>query len=106
MSDVFVLPSSFDPRATVVNEAMASGLPVIVTDRCGPAGDIVRHGDNGFVFAFGDVDALAAHLDALAGDPALRERMGARSREIIAGWDYRAGVDGVKQALRAIEERR
>ena len=106
MSDVFVLPSSFDPRATVVNEAMACGLPVIVTDRCGPAGDIVRHGQNGFVFGFGDVDALAAHLDALAGDPALRARMSAWSREIISGWDYRAGVEGVKQALRAIEARR
>src|SRR5205823_2176603 len=43
MSDVFVLPSSFDPRATVVNEAMACGLPIVITDRCGPAGDIVRH---------------------------------------------------------------
>jgi glycosyltransferase involved in cell wall biosynthesis len=106
MSDVFVLPSSFDPRATVVNEAMACGLPVIVTDRCGPAGDIVRHGENGFVFGFGDVDALAAHLDTLAGDPALRARMSAWSREIISSWDYRAGVEGVKQALRAIEARR
>lgn len=105
-SDVFVLPSSFDPRATVVNEAMACGLPVIVTDRCGPAGDIVRHGDNGFVFRFGDVDALAAHLDTLAGDPDLRTRMGARSREIISAWDYRPGVEGVKQALRSIEARR
>jgi glycosyltransferase involved in cell wall biosynthesis len=106
MSDVFVLPSSFDPRATVVNEAMACGLPVIVTDRCGPAGDIVRHGDNGFVFRFGDVDALAAHLDALASDAELRRRMSERSRQIIAAWDYRAGVEGVKEALRAVEARR
>jgi glycosyltransferase involved in cell wall biosynthesis len=50
-ADAFVLPSLDDPRATVVNEAMASGLPVLITDRCGPAGDIVRHGENGFVFA-------------------------------------------------------
>jgi glycosyltransferase involved in cell wall biosynthesis len=104
-SDVFVLPSSFDPRATVVNEAMACGLPVIVTDRCGPAGDIVRHGDNGYVFPFGDTAALAAHLDALAADPALRARMGERSRAIIATWDYAAGVEGVKSALGAIGAR-
>jgi glycosyltransferase involved in cell wall biosynthesis len=101
-SDAFVLPSSFDPRATVVNEAMACGLPVLITDRCGPAGDIVRQGDNGFIFPYGDADALALHLDTLAADPALRARMAARSREIISDWSYETGVDGIKQALRFI----
>ncbi|HEU4886470.1 MAG TPA: glycosyltransferase family 4 protein [Thermoanaerobaculia bacterium] len=100
MADVFVLPSLDDPRATVVNEAMASGLPVAITDRCGPIGDIVRHGDNGFVFAPADVPALAGHLDALAADPELRARMARRSREIIATWDYSRGVRGVMEALR------
>lgn len=101
MADVFVLPSFDDPRATVVNEAMASGLPVIITDRCGPIGDIVQHGDNGFVFAPGDVPALTRHLDALAADPELRARMARRSREIIDTWDYSAGVRGVMEALRS-----
>lgn len=99
MADVFVLPSLDDPRATVVNEAMASGLPIVITDRCGPIGDIVQHGDNGFVFAPGDVPALARHLDALAADPELRARMAGRSREIIAAWDYSRGVRGVNEAL-------
>jgi glycosyltransferase involved in cell wall biosynthesis len=99
MADVFVLPSLDDPRATVVNEAMASGLPIVITDRCGPVGDIVRHGHNGFVFAPGDVQTLARHLDALAGDPELRASMARRSREIIATWDYSRGVQGVMEAL-------
>jgi glycosyltransferase involved in cell wall biosynthesis len=101
MADVFVLPSFDDPRATVVNEAMASGLPIVITDRCGPIGDIVQHGDNGFVFAPGDVQALTRHLDALAADPELRARMARRSREIIATWDYSRGVRGVMEALRS-----
>jgi glycosyltransferase involved in cell wall biosynthesis len=100
-ADAFVLPSLDDPRATVVNEAMACGLPVLITDRCGPAGDIVRHGDNGFVFAPGDAAALAAHLDTLVEQPELRERMSRRSREIISTWDYHRGVEGVLEALRA-----
>jgi glycosyltransferase involved in cell wall biosynthesis len=101
MTDVFVLPSLDDPRATVVNEAMASGLPIVITDRCGPAGDIVRHGENGFVIAPGDVPALASHLDALAADPELRARMSRRSREIIGTWDYTRGVQGVLEALQS-----
>lgn len=100
-ADTFVLPSHDDPRATVVNEAMASGLPVIITDRCGPSGDIVRHGWNGFVIEPGDVTALATHLDRLAQEPSLRAQMAARSREIISGWDYTRGVQGVLEALRA-----
>jgi glycosyltransferase involved in cell wall biosynthesis len=97
MCDVFVLPSTFDPRATVVNEAMACGLPVIVTDRCGPAGDIVKHDENGFVIAVGDAAALADDFDMLI-DREVRERMGQRSLEIIEHWDYETGVDGVKRA--------
>ena len=104
MSDVFVLPSEFDPRATVVNEAMASGLPIILTDRCGPVGDIARHGDNALVMKFGDRAALREHLDLLAANPELRQRMACRSREIIERWNYDAGVEGVRNALRFVAE--
>ncbi len=99
--DVFVLPTLDDPRGTVLNEAMASGLPVITTDRCGAIGDIVQHGENGYVFPAGDAAALARHLDTLAERPELRSHMAQRSREIIATWDYRRGVQGVVEALRA-----
>ncbi|WP_213803600.1 glycosyltransferase family 4 protein [Granulicella sp. dw_53] len=46
----FVLPSIREPWGLVVNEAMASSLPVIVSNRCGCAEDLVRHGHNGLVF--------------------------------------------------------
>ncbi len=99
MCDAFVLPSTYEPRGAVINEAMACGLPVVVTDRCGSLGDIVQDNDNAFVYPAGDADALARHLDALMDDD-LRTRMGHRSREIIATWDYARGVEGVKEALR------
>ena len=98
MCDVFVLPSTYEPRGAVINEAMACGLPVVVTDRCGSLGDIVQEDDNAFVYPAGNADALAQHLDRLMDDD-LRMRMGQRSREIIATWDYDRGVAGVKQAL-------
>jgi len=100
MADVFVLPSTYEPRGAVINEAMASGLPVVVTDRCGSIGDIVLDGDNAFVYPAGDAEALAKILDRLTDDEALRARMAERSREIIATWDYRRGVEGVKSMLR------
>ena len=98
--DVLVLPSLSEPRGLVVNEAMACGLPVIASDRVGAIGDLVQHGENAFVFPAGDANALAAALDRIT-DPALRARMAARSRELIAPWDYAHGVEGVLEALRA-----
>jgi glycosyltransferase involved in cell wall biosynthesis len=100
MANVFVLPSVYEPRGAVVNEAMAGGLPVVTTDRCGSIGDIVLDGENAFVYPAGDADALAAIMDRLAADGVLRARMAERSREIIATWDYRRGVEGVKEMLR------
>jgi len=106
LSDVFVLPSTYEPRGAVINEAMACGLPVIVTDRCGSVGDIVLDGENAFVYKAGDADALAGAMTRLAGEPELRERMARRSREIIGTWTFARGVEGVRLALRWIEERK
>lgn len=99
--DVFVLPSVYEPRGSVVNEAMACGLPVICTDAFGGIGDIVRDGENAMIFPAGDADALARDLDTLVENGELRARMAARSREIIGGWNYERGVEGVLEALRA-----
>lgn len=103
-ADIFVLPSSRDQRGTVVNEAMACGLPVVITDGVGiyGQGDIVRDGENGFVYPVGDIAALAHIFDSLVGDEALRARMGARGREIIATWDFDADVAGVLNALESL----
>jgi glycosyltransferase involved in cell wall biosynthesis len=103
VADVFVLPSLVEPRGAVINEAMACGLPVVVTDRCGSIGDIVLDGENAFIYPAGDADALADLLDRLTADPSLRARMAARSREIIATWDFHRGVEGVKAMLHWLE---
>jgi glycosyltransferase involved in cell wall biosynthesis len=99
MSDVFVLPSTYEPRGAVINEAMACGLPVIVTDRCGSIGDIVLEGENAFVYPAGDAEALAKSMARLVADPELRATMARRSREIIETWTFARGVEGVKAAL-------
>ena len=81
----FVLPSTREPWGLVVNEAMASGLPVIVSDRCGCAEDLVAQGRNGLVFDPSDERQLADCLGLLAGFDAGRlAAMGRDSLERIA----------------------
>lgn len=102
MSDVFVLPSHFEPRGAVVNEAMAAGLPCVVTDRVGSSGDIVRNGVNGFVYQAGDVKGLTEPLEKLVSDPLLRRTMGDESRSIISRWGFREDVEGIVSACEAV----
>lgn len=83
-ADLFVLASSDDPWGLVVNEAMAAGLPVVVSDACGAALDLVAPGENGWTFCNGDVDNLADRLRRVLG--ADMAAMGQRSQTMIASW--------------------
>ena len=79
-----VLPSSREPWGLVVNEAMASGLPVIVSRVCGAAGDVVLEGQNGFTFdstSCEELTQLLLRVSSLSSD--VLGAMGQRSREII-----------------------
>jgi 1,2-diacylglycerol 3-alpha-glucosyltransferase len=83
----FVLPSIREPWGLVVNEAMASGLPLIVSNRCGCTEDLVESGGNGYLFDPTNDAELADHmLMVSASSQAVLDAMRQRSREIIA--DY------------------
>lgn len=105
-SDVFVLPSGYEPWGLAVNEAMCVGLPIVTTDRVAAAVDLVKSGDNGEVLPVGDVDALAAALDRLVSDRQRRDAMGRRSAERIRRWGLaeaaRGIADGVRMAVGAV----
>lgn len=62
MADVFVLPSTYEPWGMVINEAIIMGLPVVVSSHVGCRADLVREGENGFVFEDNNVIALAESL--------------------------------------------
>lgn len=62
LADVLVLPSYSEPWGLVVNEALVCGLPVIVSEKCGCASDLVEEGKNGYLFDPYNADELAAHM--------------------------------------------
>lgn len=83
----FVLPSRREPWGLVVNEAMAAGLPVLVSDRCGCAEDLVHEGRNGWTFGASVPGELADRMSAMehTGSEDFRA-MQAASLEIIASY--------------------
>jgi glycosyltransferase involved in cell wall biosynthesis len=96
--DIFVLASRHEPWGLAVNEAMAAGLPIVVTDRVGCSRDLVKEGVNGYVVPYQDATLLAHRLETLVCDSGLRREFGTRSREIIEGWSIERTADGIINA--------
>lgn len=98
---VLVVPSVSDPWALVVNEGLASGLPVIVSSGCGCARTLVSEGENGWCFPPEDATALTKLLlRAGTSTPETLAQMGRKSREIIGAWSLDRFADGVMQAMK------
>lgn len=107
LSSCFVLPSSMEPWGLVVNEAMACGLPVLASNRCGCVLDLVREGENGFTFAPDDVPSLAQQLVGIASLPdSQRAAMGQHSREIIAGYSLDVWAQQLTDCIKTTLARR
>lgn len=100
LASAFVHTATVDQWGLVVNEAMAAGLPVVVSTGTGCSEDLVRDGENGFVFHPGDVEALARSLYAVAHEVD-REAFAERSREIIAQWPLERFGTSLYNALQA-----
>ncbi|GAC1633582.1 MAG: glycosyltransferase family 4 protein [Ktedonobacteraceae bacterium] len=85
-SALFVIPSEADLQSLATMEAMACGLPVIAANSYALP-ELVHHGENGFLFQPGNSQELAARIDLLLSDAALRAKMGAKGLQIIAAHD-------------------
>lgn len=104
-SDCLVLPSdNGETWGLVVNEAMASGLPVIASDQVGCHPDMVLPGETGWVYPCGEVVALADRMAGLCMQPADAFRMGqVAAHRTQAGFSYAQVVHGTVQALRSVQ---
>jgi len=82
--DALVLPSDYrETWGLVVNEGMIFELPAIVSDRVGCGPDLIREGETGFVFPFGDVEALTQRMATLVGNRPRSRQMGWNARELV-----------------------
>ena len=82
-ADVFVLPTRGDTWGLVINEAMASGLPVITTERCVAGTQLVEDGVNGYIIPVDDVVLLKNRLMMLLNDSQKRHNMAKKNLEKI-----------------------
>jgi colanic acid/amylovoran biosynthesis glycosyltransferase len=101
-ADVLLLPSLSEGISNAALEAMAAGLPVVVTD-CGGMREVVADDVDGFVVAVGDVAAMAGRLGQLATDPVLRRRLGtAAARRAQLDFDISRQIATFDRAYRQI----
>lgn len=98
-ADVFALLSLHEPWGVAVNEAAASSLPLVLSDRVGAAADLLAEGENGYLVPAGDAGVAAEAFRALT-DRALRARLGTRSLELVSAWGYEPSVGNLVAACR------
>ena len=77
---IFMLTSRWEGLPMAALEAMSAGMPVVATD-VGDVGDLVKHGQSGFLIPVGDVDQAAKAVDTLLNDQKLYQSMSKGARE-------------------------
>ncbi|CAN5783496.1 glycosyltransferase family 1 protein [soil metagenome] len=91
-ADVFAFPSDTETLGFVAMEAMASGIPAVGA-RAGGIPDVIRHGENGFMFTPGDLGDLTEQLGKLLFDAELRSKLGRQARADMEVWGWRAATE-------------
>jgi len=103
IADCLALPSDFpETWGLVVNEALATGLPVVVSAAVGCAPDLVRDGETGYIYPLDDVQALARRLESVHQRKADRHDWSAACRQKVAEYSYEAMTNGLVRACRSV----
>ena len=101
--DIFVFPSEYDAFGTACLEAMASGLPVIVSKASG-ASEIVTHGEDGFIVSHPiDAEEIANYMQPLL-KKEMREQMGSVARQKTERYSFQANVEKTLQIYRKVAD--
>lgn len=97
-SRIFVLTSKTEGLSLALMEAMAAGLPAVVSD-VGDLGDLVRDGGNGYLVRNQTPEAFAESIATLLDSPDLRECMGREARSAMAGYDMKSVAERWNEIL-------
>jgi glycosyltransferase involved in cell wall biosynthesis len=100
LASAFIHASTTEQWGLVVNEAMASGLPILVSNRCGCVPDLVREGVNGFTFDPYQVEDIAQKMLQLSTFESQHSTFGRASGEIIAKWSPQRFAEGLSKAIK------
>lgn len=98
LADVFVHPAPGEPWGVSVNEALASGVPVVAAKGVGAAMDLVEEGITGSVFPTGDASALAERLKGFCRE-GRRGAMEEACKSKMESWNYRQTMVAFEQAM-------
>jgi glycosyltransferase involved in cell wall biosynthesis len=107
LADCLVLASDAgETWGLVVNEAMACGLPAIVSELVGCASDLVIPGQTGAVFSFGEWNELSSLMVKLAELPEDLQIMGVRAKARVSDYSPETAAQGVLNAVTKLVEAR
>lgn len=102
LTDIFVSPAIHENWGLIVNEVMNTECAVIATDHTACVLDLVKQGENGYVYPARNIKKLAEYLQILIEDPALCEKMKIKSGEIISRWGLGESVLGLQKACESL----
>lgn len=98
LAEALILPSTIEQWGLVVNEAMASGLPILISNRCGCVPELIIEGRNGLIFDPFETETISESIKLLMSASCDRKQMGQESREIIKDWDLGRFATGFEAA--------
>lgn len=102
MADLYVQPSLCEPWGIVILEAVAAGLPVVATDCCGAAADLLREGENAILVPPGNPEVLEKAISEILGDESYQKNAARSAARIVAKFGFKKRIENFGKLLEVL----